>query len=114
MTLWILDTDHVSLLQRDHPGLKQKITMTDPEAIAITIVTAEEQVRGRLEVIRRAGSEPTLVLAYARLHETLLFLQQFVHPLAFSDEAYGCYMELKRQKYELVLKIYGLPPSPFH
>jgi len=49
-------------------------------------------------MIRRAKSEPVLVLAYARLHETLLFLQPFVHPLAFSNEAYHYYVELKRQK----------------
>ncbi len=46
MTLWILDTDHVSLFQTCHPLVMQKIQSIDPNAIAVTIVTVEEQMYG--------------------------------------------------------------------
>ncbi len=48
MSLYILDTDHLSLLQRGHSGLKYRLEQTNPDEIAITIITVEEQMRGRL------------------------------------------------------------------
>ena len=39
MTLWILDTDHVSLFQTNHPLVTQKVQSIEPNAIAVTIVT---------------------------------------------------------------------------
>ena len=57
MTFWILDTDHVSLFQTGHPLVISRIQSTDPTALAVTIVTLEEQMYGRLNQIRRAKSE---------------------------------------------------------
>lgn len=56
MTLRILDTDHVSLWQRQHPMVIEQIATVGLSALAMTVITAEEQLRGRLEVIRRADS----------------------------------------------------------
>ena len=39
MSLWILDTDHVSLFQRNHPVVIQRINATNPEEIGVTIIT---------------------------------------------------------------------------
>lgn len=55
MTLYILDTDHVSLFQREHPQVVVRIRETLPEQLAVTIITVEEQLRGRLAQIRRAS-----------------------------------------------------------
>ena len=52
MSLWVLDTDHVSLLQRGNPLVSQRLEAVNPEEIAVTIVTVEEQFGGRLHVIR--------------------------------------------------------------
>lgn len=52
MSLWILDTDCLSLLQRGNRTLIKRISAVDSEQIAVTIVTAEEQLRGRLDTIR--------------------------------------------------------------
>jgi tRNA(fMet)-specific endonuclease VapC len=55
--LYILDTDHLSLIQRNGQEGKQILArlaaVVDIE-IAVTIVTYEEQVRGRLAVISQA------------------------------------------------------------
>jgi tRNA(fMet)-specific endonuclease VapC len=48
MSLFVLDTDHVTLHQHKHPGVIAKIQACAPEELAITVVTLEEQMRGRL------------------------------------------------------------------
>ena len=59
MTLYVLDTDHVSLQQRAHQVLLQRLqTLGDDDSIAVTVVTVEEQIRGRMEIIRRHGASP--------------------------------------------------------
>lgn len=85
MTLWILDTDHLSLWQRAHSQVSQKITEQGMSAIATTIITAEEQLRGRLDVIRQADSGEKRVLAYRRFRETLVFLRQIPRLLVDSQ-----------------------------
>jgi tRNA(fMet)-specific endonuclease VapC len=51
----ILDTDHFSLLFRKDPKVSVKVALFKPEELAITIITAEEQLRGRLDWIRQAA-----------------------------------------------------------
>ena len=51
MSLWILDTDHISLLQRNHPNVKQRLLLIDPNKIFVTVITFEEQMRGRLNQV---------------------------------------------------------------
>lgn len=50
MSLRVLDTDHVSLFQQRHPLVTQRVNAVTPEEIAITIITAEEQLRSRVRV----------------------------------------------------------------
>ena len=61
MTQLILDTDHVSLLQRDEPIVAKRFNRAVREDIAITIITVEEQMRGRLSAIKRAGSSERVI-----------------------------------------------------
>ncbi len=97
MTLWILDTDHVSLYQRGHPLVRQRIDAVVPEAIAVTVVTFEEQMYGWLNMIKQAKSADTLILAYARLRGAWDYFKT-VNLLDLDQEAYNCYAELIRQK----------------
>ena len=97
MTLWILDTDHVSLLQTGHPLITQRIQSTAPNEIAVTIVTVEEQMYGRLNRIRRAKSADELRLAYFNLNRTLAYFQT-INILDFDEKAVDCYQELVNQK----------------
>ena len=39
MTLWILDTDHISLFETGHPLVIQKIQTAEPTNLAVTIVS---------------------------------------------------------------------------
>jgi tRNA(fMet)-specific endonuclease VapC len=45
VTLYVVDTDHLSLVLRGHPKIRDRLTATPPEQVAITIITAEEQLR---------------------------------------------------------------------
>lgn len=51
MTLWVLDTDHLSLLERGNSKIQSRLQQIDTNSLAITIVTAEEKVKGRLAAI---------------------------------------------------------------
>lgn len=51
MDLWILDTDCLSLLQRGNPTLIKRTSAVNAKQIAVTIVTAESQLRGRLDTM---------------------------------------------------------------
>ena len=97
MTLWVLDTDHFSLLQRGEPQLIQRINAVSDEEIAITMVTVVEQLYGRLNQIKSAKSANTLTFAYRQLEETLEDFQN-INLLAFDLDAYNCYSELVRRK----------------
>lgn len=93
--LRILDTDHVSLLQRGHPRVMARTETVPDPLLAVTIVTYEEQVRGRLGAIRSAKDMTALVKAYDRLQETLTyFCARKVLP--FDDAARAEFSELKK------------------
>ena len=47
-SLRILDTDHISLHQRGHAGITANVASLPPEAIAVTIISLEESMRGWL------------------------------------------------------------------
>jgi tRNA(fMet)-specific endonuclease VapC len=97
MTLWILDTDHVSLFQTGHPLVTQRIQSIDPNTLGVTIVTVEEQMYGRLNRIRQAKSTDDLRLGYFNLNRTLAYFQT-INILDFNREAADCYQELISQK----------------
>ena len=71
--LYVLETDHITLLQRNHPAVISRFTALPPEVIAATVVSAMEQVRGRLAQIHRAKTAPEVVKAFARFQEALTF-----------------------------------------
>ncbi|AFY91504.1 type II toxin-antitoxin system VapC family toxin [Chamaesiphon minutus] len=58
MNRYILDTDHLTLLKRNHPVVRAKISSIPPADIFVTIVTIEEQLRGRLAVISKIANQP--------------------------------------------------------
>ena len=58
--LYVLDTDHLTLLQRNHRAVISRFTALPPEVIAATVVSAMEQMRGRLAQIHRAKTAQSL------------------------------------------------------
>ena len=99
MSRYILDTDCFSHWQKNHPMMVQRVE-DNAENLALTIVTVEEAIRGRLNVIRQA-SEPSqadkLVLAYTKLWDTLDDFKN-LNILKFDQNAFTIYTEFFRQR----------------
>ncbi len=97
MSLWVFDTNHVTHLQRSHPNILNRLKSIDQERLAITIITAEEQIRGWFKVINESNIKSSrLVNAYKEFRNTLAYLQT-VNILDFDHKAYEIYLELRKQ-----------------
>jgi tRNA(fMet)-specific endonuclease VapC len=84
----ILDTDHLSLIQRNGEDGKRILarlaTISNPE-VAVTIITYEEQVKGRLSVLARAKTLDAQVLAYQGLQQvTTDYLKIAILPFTYA------------------------------
>ncbi len=97
MTLYVLDTDHVSLAQRRHPSVLRRLTSRHAREITVTVVTAEEQLRGWLKAIRRAKDRERLLWAYAGLRGALDYFA-VSRLLDFDQPAFVRYDALRQQK----------------
>lgn len=97
MTLFVLDTDHLSLYQRGVEPLLSRLLSHSPDELAITIITIEEQLRGRLAQIRKATSAAHLSECYRWLGETVDQLSR-LPTLYFDDSAATTYERLLSQK----------------
>jgi tRNA(fMet)-specific endonuclease VapC len=70
--MYILDTDHLSLIQRNGKEGKQilaKLATIEDIEVAVTVITYEEQIRGRLTVLSRAKTLDEQVFAYQGLQQ---------------------------------------------
>jgi tRNA(fMet)-specific endonuclease VapC len=97
MSKYVLDTDHVSFFQRGHPQVVAHVLTRPADRLAVTIVTVEEQLRGRLSQIRQASSGPSRLQGYARLHDAVDFFSQ-IRILDFDAIAETHYEALRQQR----------------
>lgn len=95
MSLYILDTDHVSLHQRKHSQVTARIENCPAEELAITAVTIGEQMRGRLAQLGRPKVD--LSLAYDLLSTTAEYFCT-TNILPFDAVAQHEYQNLRSQK----------------
>ncbi len=95
--MYILDTDHVSLFQRSHLAVVANILKMPADKLATTIITVEEQLRGRLSMIRKAGNNEGIVLAYTNLSSTITYFQS-VTVINFDDKSQDIFKKLRRKK----------------
>ena len=100
MTLWVLDTDTLSLLERGNFKIRERIRQVYTDSVAISIVTAEEKMKGRLAAINSlSGIEriDRLAIAYGSLQSSIEDLQALTI-LPFSELAKDRYRDLLQQK----------------
>ncbi len=76
MSLWVLDTDTLTLWLRDHEAVSAKVVRTPPQQLAVTIITVEEILRGWYTQIRRARDDEQLARAYQALQQTVEFIRR--------------------------------------
>jgi tRNA(fMet)-specific endonuclease VapC len=96
MTLYILDTDHLSLYGRNHLALIERL-QADSVQLTTTAINVEEQLRGRLAQVAEAKMGVSLANAYRWLSETVKLLSDF-EVLQFTEEAQLIYQEFKSQR----------------
>lgn len=93
---YLLDTDHISLFQRRHALVVARVLATPPAQLMVSIVSVDEQIQGRLTVIRRARTQVDAARGYARLRETLAFFQALA-VVDFDEAAAGVVNTLRSQ-----------------
>src|SRR5437016_849392 len=97
MTLYVLDTDTLTLLEEGHPAVGRRFLQERPEDTAITVLTVEEQLSGWYTQVRKAKRPERLAWAYRRLADTVSFLAQ-LHILTYDEQAMRRYEELRKAK----------------
>ena len=95
MNLHILDTDHVSLHQYGHRQVTARVEACASDELAITIITVEEQMRGRLAQIGRSGVD--LTVAYDQLRATAGYFCD-LPTLPFDAEAQHQFQQLRERR----------------
>jgi tRNA(fMet)-specific endonuclease VapC len=93
MSLFVLDTDSLSLLQRGHPQVSQRCAAQQPGELAITVISLEEQISGWYRLLRQAKQPDDLARAYQNLIDTIQFLAR-LPILPFQSAAIASYKQL--------------------
>ena len=99
MSLLILDTDHASLFLKGHTLVCDRIFQTEPDDLAISIITAEEICQGWLSEINKysqAAQSSRLLLAYSEFEKALDFFQT-IQRVSFDTNAYHQFEILRHQ-----------------
>lgn len=100
MSLYVLDTDCLTLLLHGHAKICKTVAAHDPAELATTIVTVEETLTGWYSQIRRAKTDDQLIRAYAALQQAVEFTAR-VRILPFDDVAIDCFHGLRAGKRRL-------------
>src|SRR6516164_1884256 len=73
MSLYVLDTDMLTLYRRGHETVMRHALTHPPEDLAITVITVEEQLSGWYTLLRRTKDTAKLARVYERLAETVTY-----------------------------------------
>jgi tRNA(fMet)-specific endonuclease VapC len=98
MTLYVMDTDILSLYQRNHPQVCDRIGLARQNSMTLTttIVTVEEQYAGRLAQIQKAKTPELLIAAYDRLTTTFSLFSQ-LEILGYNRTADDYFRQFRQQ-----------------
>jgi tRNA(fMet)-specific endonuclease VapC len=95
MSLFVLDTDHLTLLRKGHAEVVAHVAATPPTDIAVTVISIEEQFRGWFTQVRKARDAARLARAYEGLFDVIDMAKR-LPVLPFSRAAVDRYVELKK------------------
>lgn len=98
MAFFLLDTDILTLYQHNHPVVVRHMGAIPEQLIGVSVVTYEEQLRGRLDVVRMVEQTLQLANAYERLAEMQAFYCA-LQVIGFDPAANTIYQTL-RQRYK--------------
>lgn len=100
MSLYVLDTDTITLHQRGHPAVEKNIVAHHlHDDVAVSIISVEEQWRnGRLTQVRGCTDDDRLPDANRQLTDTVYYRRLF-RLLSFSKPAIQRFRTLKSMKH---------------
>jgi len=95
--MYLVDTSIITYHQRGHPQVSERIAATSAELLFASLVTVEEQLRGRLAVIaRHFNRADRLIPAYTDLDRTLVYFRAW-QILPFTPQDFETFLRLRRQ-----------------
>jgi tRNA(fMet)-specific endonuclease VapC len=97
MTKWVLDTDHYSLIQRGNLQVLERFQQIDQTEVCITIITVQEQIKGRFKNIDEAKNTPRLIQSYDWLQTAITDFNK-LSVLPFDEKAYSYYEQFRNQQ----------------
>src|SRR6266498_2754905 len=100
MSLYILDTDIVSLFQHNHPAVCARVQQHPLAELAITVLTVEEQLSGWYNELRKAKKPAALAAVYERMAQTVHFFAN-LPILSFTEAAIHRYEGLRQLKIKI-------------
>jgi tRNA(fMet)-specific endonuclease VapC len=97
MSLFVLDTDILTLHEKGHVEVRARIDAQSGDDIAITVITVEKQLSGWYSQVRKAKIPKELAEAYQRLARAVPLLAR--RPiLEFNEPAIDRFKQLKSLK----------------
>ncbi len=96
MTIYVFDTDHLSLYGRNHPKVIENILAAKVQ-LTTTAINLEEQLRGRLAQVAEAKDGRAKSIAYRFLVDTVMLLSEFT-VLQYDVKSDDIYQSLKAQR----------------
>jgi tRNA(fMet)-specific endonuclease VapC len=100
MSLHVLDTDILTLLEEGHPAVAARFLQHPPEEVAMTVLSVEEQLSGWYSQLRKAKRPARLAWAYRRLTDTVGFFAQ-LRILTYDEAAMQRYEQLRKRKIKM-------------
>jgi tRNA(fMet)-specific endonuclease VapC len=94
MSLFVLDTDHLTLYYHGDPIVVQRVDARPPTELAITILTVDEQLTGWYTLTRQARRPEEIARAYAHLGEAVMRLGHW-RILPYTESAIAQVAQLK-------------------
>jgi tRNA(fMet)-specific endonuclease VapC len=95
VTLWILDTDHVSLLLERHSQVSRQVAESGTNVV-LTIVTVQELFNGWIVRINAATELEDIIRLYGKLSRTIA-LSKRIAVLDFDEMAAERYQQMLRE-----------------
>lgn len=97
MSLYLFDTDTLTLYQRFHPVVVRNVFHHSADDIRVTSITAEEQLGGWFSMLRSAKTPQQIETAHIRLSETVRSLSTW-DVVPFAAPAVARFQDLLRRR----------------
>ncbi len=94
MTLYVLDTDILTLYQSGHSVVVGHVQACAADQLAVSVISVEEQMSGWYTKLRRAKKRDQLARAYEHLAQTVSFFSR-VQILLFPESTIARYEDLR-------------------